>query len=124
MNITTFKCKDFNPGPRRGNATIRVQKTKLAFSQQAVAIIGLKTTDKVLVHQDNVDPGVWYISKDPEGFPLKSVKKSKALLLYNSKLADVILTAFEVPDSAFNFEVSTKVVNTKSGTFWKLTVEE
>lgn len=124
MNITTFKCKDFNPGPRRGDATIRVQKTKLAFSQQALAIIDLKPTDKVLIHRDNIDPGIWYISKDQEGLPLKSVNKSKALLLYNSKLADMILAAFEVADGAFNFEVDRKAINSKSGTFWKLTVED
>lgn len=121
MNITTFPTKDFNT-VRRSDVTIRVQKSKLAISAAAVKAIGLKVDDKILLHQDNDDPAIWYISKDRNGFSLAQIKKTGSLLLYNSKLADMILTAFE--SDSFNFHVDEKPIKSKEGVYWKLTTEK
>lgn len=122
MNITTFPTKDFNTVRRRSDITIRVQKSKLAISAAAVKTIGLKIDDKILFHQDNDEPGIWYVSKDKNGFSLAQIKKTGSLLLYNSKLAEMIMTAFE--SDSFNFYVDEKPIKTKEGIFWKLTTEK
>jgi hypothetical protein len=122
MNITTFPTKDFNTVRRRSDVTIRVQKSKLSLSAAAVKAIGLKIDDKILFHQDNEDPAVWYVSKDKNGFSLAQIKKTGSLLLYNSKLAEMILTAFE--SESFNFYVDEKPIKAKEGIYWKLTTEK
>lgn len=121
MNITTFNRKSFSQR-RPNDATIRVQKVKLSLSSQAVKLMNLKPNDKVLIHQDNDNPAIWYLSKDPSGFDLGTINKNKSLFLYSSELAQMILAAFEAKE-AFNFYVdSTPIVN-KNVKYWKLTTE-
>lgn len=121
MNITTFKEQDFVT-KRKSDATIRVNYNRLNFSSKAVEILGLKATDRVLIHQDNKETHIWYLSLDKKGFKIASIKKSPSLYLYNTDLAVMILKAFgfKKKTDAFNFYLEEEPIEYKGVKYWKL----
>lgn len=122
MNITTFKEKDFLV-KRKSDATIRVNYNRLNISTRAVELLGLKQTDRVLIHQDNKETSTWYLSLDKEGFRLApvKVKKNPTYYVYNKDLASMILAAFDLKEGdAFSFMVEEEPIEHKGVKYWKL----
>lgn len=121
MKITTFQKKDFGPGRRKADPTVRVNSNRLNISSYAVQLMGLKKTDKILIHQDDDETSTWYLSISEKGFPLNSLQKNTALMLYNTELAMMILEAFGLTkEDGFNFVVQKEPVEHKKVTYWKL----
>lgn len=123
MHITTFEAKDF-VRKRSDGLNIRVNPCRLIISAGLVKHMGLKVTDRALLHQDNYQPDIWYLSIDPKGFKLTPASKSAALNLNSSELASMILKAFGLKkDDHMYFCAEEDPVEHEGVKYWKLRAE-
>lgn len=122
MNITTFEAKDFEK-KRNDGITVHVIHRSVIISAKVARMIGLKVSHRVLVHQDNSDNNIWYLSIDPKGFQLKPASRSSAVHINSTSLASLILDAFGLTEKTDDlyFNVEDKPIEHNGLKYWKLT---
>lgn len=123
LNIVSFGPKSFDQPRCNYLPTVRISCIRNSISVAARALMKLKDTDCVQIHQDQDKPEVWYLSTVPkgEGFELKPIKKADGLLFYSDALAKEVLGSF-AEEKAVSFLVHADPIKTPDATYWKMTV--
>lgn len=119
LNLISFDPDCFNNRSREGDPTVRIAHGKFSISKSATSLMGLSHGNCVQLHQNQDEPGKWYLSLEDSGFPLrKNGSKSEGSCIYNSALVKTILDAFEA--EALTFLVYEKPIRHKGTDYWLL----
>ena len=125
-----MKLKEFNA---ENTMSLRSEKPSLhintktglfSFNKAACDKLGLVDGDQVTFHQDEEDPGDWYIrtlGKTGKGFALRAKENvSKGLLFNNTSMARALV--FSIQDGLLSCRIPLASEATKDGksTYWAL----
>lgn len=80
--------------PKLPVISINPANGSISFSTSALAGIGLKKGDKIILIQDEDQPKDWFLSKDPDGFTL--MKNGGTLAIMNKSLAKAVTDSIQV----------------------------
>jgi hypothetical protein len=127
MNLQTFN-KTTMPNERQSSLTPRLTinpKGVFSLNRKAAQIMKLSENDKVSISQDADDPVNWYIHKDADGFDLRLLNKTTAMLGFNNiSLKNAIVEAMEFSNdkitSATISSNCTKIGKVKVIEYWPI----
>lgn len=124
MHITTFEAGDFNLKSRNDGILVVITYRRILFCAKLVRLIGLTHNDRVLLHQDNLEPHVWYMSINDKGFRLKGKGKCESLSFSCVEFTTMVLNAFGLDKTgSMNFKVDEEPIVEDSVRYWKLRPE-
>lgn len=97
------------PVIHNGEPRIRVDTSGyISFNRKASELLKLTDKSRILLFQDDVQPGDWFIvpaDADPTGFTVRKYGKTISYVFNSSSLAKLILKSLSIDDRAVSFRI-------------------
>jgi len=109
MKLRTFNAEN-SQQYKKGECTINVTRAgSFTLSKDLCEAMGIKAGDKIAVHQDELEPTNWYLSKSDDGFTVHDGGRGDATNSFNNaRSAKEILMSIDNHDNSVSFYVARK----------------
>lgn len=81
MNLTIYNAEN-SRSARVGKVKVNINKSGLvSISSAACEMMGIEPDDRIILAEDQDNPGSWYIAKHESGIPCRKPKSDKQKIL-------------------------------------------
>lgn len=124
MNLKTYNAENCRASrSNRPVIGINVKSGVFSINREAADLMGLKSGDKVEIHQDQDNEGDWYLAKsNGVGFPVRMPKDDAArvLVFNNTRLCRAIADSVVYTGRSGKLLVGTDPVTYEKVKYWPL----